>query len=80
MSERHIVVDDGHKDFKHNKEKWPFFAPPNVVVIAKGYSQRLGEEGRGKYCLRYHLYLILEELKLKNAIAFANGTGLYIAP
>lgn len=52
----------------------------NAVFIGHGYVQHAGEEWRGKYCLENHMYLILEEVELKIAIAFEYGSRLSTAP
>lgn len=53
---------------------------PYSVFIDHGYLQNGGGEWQGKYGLRYHMYLVAEEVRLKDDIAFAYGNGLSIDP
>lgn len=50
------------------------------MFVDHGYVQHAGEKSRRKYCLRYHMYLILEEMPLKDAIEYASSNGLSVAP
>lgn len=53
---------------------------PNSVFIGHSYLQHAGPAWRRKYCLRYHMYLILEEMEWKDAIDISYGNGLSISP
>lgn len=53
--------------------------PPNAVFSIRGYVQHAGREWHGKCCLWYHLYLVREDVQLKDAIAFAYRNKLCIA-
>lgn len=45
--------------------------PSNLVFNGNDYLQYAGGEWHGKNCLRYHIYLIAEEVQLKDGTAFA---------
>lgn len=52
---------------------------PDAVSIGHVYVQHSGAEWRRKYFLRYHMYLILEEVELNDPISFAYCNGQSIA-
>lgn len=49
---------------------------PKAIFIGHDYLQHAARAWEGKYCLWYHMYLITEEMELKDAIYFAYGDGL----
>lgn len=49
---------------------------PYAVFTGHGYLPHVGGKWWGKQCLRNHMYLLLEEVELKEDIAFVNGNDL----
>lgn len=54
--------------------------PPHSVFIDHRYLQHTERKRQGKYFLEHNIYLILEEVELNDAIAFAYDNGLRISP
>lgn len=52
---------------------------PGAVFIGNGYLQQSSGDCQWKHWLQYHMYLIREEVGLKNAIAVAYGNRLSTA-
>lgn len=49
---------------------------PSSVFIGHDYFHRAGGECKGKYCLRYHMHLVQEDVKPRDTVAFAYCNGL----
>ena len=77
------VAEGSHKYVNYperKKNKWARIQrmsleqiPPHSIFIGHGYVQHAGAGWSGNHNLRYHIYLIPDGHKLKNAVSFAYG-------